>query len=77
MIPKILVATDGSKTAKKAARYVIDLAKKLQAPAIVPSVGRLVEEIMKEAKKSKAGLLVHGFSWKEHLKDNIRSQSWW
>jgi nucleotide-binding universal stress UspA family protein len=31
MISKILVPTDGSKTAQKAARYGVDLAKKLKA----------------------------------------------
>ena len=38
MISKILVPTDGSKTAQKAARYGVDLAKQLKASAIVLSV---------------------------------------
>ncbi len=116
MISKILVLTDGSKTAQKAARYGVDLAKKLEASVIVLSVidqrsfigqtvppsqtvmhviepiedylreaaeayageiknlceknrvlsktvittGHPVEEIVKEAKKSKADLIVIG-----------------
>jgi universal stress protein A len=116
MISKILVPTDGSKTAQKAARYGVDLAKQLKASAIVLSVidqrsftgvivpaakttmhviepiedylreaaewcageiknlcdendvqsktvitkGHPVEEILKEAKKSKADLIVMG-----------------
>jgi nucleotide-binding universal stress UspA family protein len=35
MISKILVPTDGSKTAQKAARYAIDLAKQLKATIII------------------------------------------
>src|SRR4030042_304105 len=38
MISKILVPTDGSKTAQKAAGYGVDLAKKLKASVIVLSV---------------------------------------
>jgi nucleotide-binding universal stress UspA family protein len=38
MISKILVPTDGSKTAQKAARYAVDLAKQLKASVIVLSV---------------------------------------
>ena len=38
MISKILVLTDGSKTAQKAARYGVDLAKQLKASVIVLSV---------------------------------------
>jgi universal stress protein A len=38
MITKILVPTDGSKTAQKAARYAVDLAKQLKASVIVLSV---------------------------------------
>jgi len=38
MISKILVPTDGSKTAQKAARYGVDLAKQLKASVIVLSV---------------------------------------
>jgi universal stress protein A len=38
MIAKILVPTDGSKTAQKAARYGVDLAKQLKASVIVLSV---------------------------------------
>ncbi len=38
MITKILVPTDGSKTAQKAARYAVDLAKQLKASIIVLSV---------------------------------------
>ena len=116
MISKILVPTDGSKAAQKAARYAVDLAKQLKASVIVLSVidkrsfigqtvlaeetarhviepiedylreaaegyageikklceengvqsktvittGHPVEEIVKEAKKSKADLIVMG-----------------
>jgi len=35
MISKILVPTDGSKTARKAVRYAVDLAKQLNASVIV------------------------------------------
>ncbi len=35
MISKILVPTDGSKTAQKAAQYAIDLAKQLKATIII------------------------------------------
>jgi universal stress protein A len=38
MITKILVPTDGSKTAQKAARYGVDLAKQLKASVIVLGV---------------------------------------
>jgi len=38
MISKILVPTDGSKTAQKAASYAVDLAKQLHAAIIVLSV---------------------------------------
>ena len=38
MISKILVPTDGSKTAQKAARYAVDLAKQLKASIIILSV---------------------------------------
>jgi nucleotide-binding universal stress UspA family protein len=38
MVSKILVPTDGSKTAKKAALYALDLAKQLNATVIVLSV---------------------------------------
>jgi nucleotide-binding universal stress UspA family protein len=38
MISKILVPTDGSKAARKAARYAVDLAKKLKATVTVLSV---------------------------------------
>lgn len=38
MILKILVPTDGSKTAKKAAEYAVDLAKQLKASIMVLSV---------------------------------------
>jgi universal stress protein A len=38
MISKILVPTDGSKTAQKAARYGVDLAKQLKASVFVLSV---------------------------------------
>ncbi len=38
MISKILVPTDGSKTAQKAAKYAIDLAKQLNASIIAMSV---------------------------------------
>ena len=38
MISKILVPTDGSKTAQKAASYGVDLAKQLKASVIVLSV---------------------------------------
>jgi len=38
MISKILVSSDGSKTAKKAAAYAVDLAKQLKASIIILSV---------------------------------------
>ena len=38
MISKILVPSDGSKTAQKAARYAVDLAKQLKASIIALSV---------------------------------------
>jgi Universal stress protein UspA and related nucleotide-binding proteins len=38
MISKIIVPSDGSKTAKKAARYAVDLAKQLKASIIILSV---------------------------------------
>ena len=38
MISKILVPSDGSKTAQKAAGYAVDLAKQLKASIIVLSV---------------------------------------
>jgi nucleotide-binding universal stress UspA family protein len=38
MISKILVPTDGSKTAQKAARYGVDLAKQLKASVTILSV---------------------------------------
>jgi nucleotide-binding universal stress UspA family protein len=38
MISKILVATDGSKTAQKAAAYAVDLSKQLNASILVLSV---------------------------------------
>jgi nucleotide-binding universal stress UspA family protein len=38
MISKILVPSDGSKTAQKAARYAVDLAKQLKASIIILSV---------------------------------------
>jgi nucleotide-binding universal stress UspA family protein len=38
MISRILVPTDGSKTAKKAARYAVNLAKQLKASIIILSV---------------------------------------
>jgi nucleotide-binding universal stress UspA family protein len=38
MISKILVPTDGSKAAQKAARYTVNLAKQLKASVIVLSV---------------------------------------
>jgi nucleotide-binding universal stress UspA family protein len=38
MISKILVPSDGSKMAQKAARYAIDLAKQLKASIIIMSV---------------------------------------
>jgi len=38
MISRILVPTDGSKTAQKAARYAVDLAKQVKASIIVLSV---------------------------------------
>jgi nucleotide-binding universal stress UspA family protein len=38
MISKILLPTDGSKTAQKAARYAVDLAKNVKASVIVLSV---------------------------------------
>ena len=38
MISKILVPTDGSKAAQKAAMYAVDLAKQLKVTVIAPSV---------------------------------------
>jgi nucleotide-binding universal stress UspA family protein len=38
MISKILVATDGSKTAQKAAAYAVDLSKQLNASILILSV---------------------------------------
>ena len=38
MISKILVPTDGSRTAQKAAMYAVDLAKQLKASVIILSV---------------------------------------
>jgi nucleotide-binding universal stress UspA family protein len=38
MIKKILVATDGSPIAQKAARYAVDLAKRLHASILIVSV---------------------------------------
>ena len=38
MVSKILVPTDGSETARKAARYAVDLAKQLNASVIILSV---------------------------------------
>ena len=38
MISKILVPSDGSKTAKKAAAYAVDLAKQLKASIIILSI---------------------------------------
>ena len=38
MISRILVPVDGSKTAKRAARYAVDLAKQLKASIIILSV---------------------------------------
>ena len=38
MISKILVPTDGSKAAQKAARYAVDLAKQLKASIFVLSI---------------------------------------
>jgi nucleotide-binding universal stress UspA family protein len=38
MISRILVPTDGSKAAQKAARYAVDLAKQLKATVIALSV---------------------------------------
>ena len=38
MISKILVPTDGSKTAQKAAKYAVDLAKQFNASVIAQSV---------------------------------------
>jgi nucleotide-binding universal stress UspA family protein len=38
MVSKILVPTDGSKTARKAVRYAVDLAKQLNASVIVLSI---------------------------------------
>jgi len=45
MISKILVPTDGSKTAQKAARYAVDLAKQLKASIIILSVFDLSSSI--------------------------------
>ncbi len=53
MISKILVPLDGSKTAKKAAMYAVDLAKQLNASVIILSVidrGLLVAETVPASK---------------------------
>jgi nucleotide-binding universal stress UspA family protein len=127
MISKILVPTDGSKTARKAALYAVDLAKQLKASIIVLSVidqrsiiaqivpatetvrhsiepiedylreaaegyageikklcgkngvvanisikkGHPVEEIVKEAKKSKVNLVVMGSHGKSALSATV------
>ena len=127
MISKILVPSDGSKTAKKAAAYAVDLAKQLKASIIVLSVidqrslialttlasetprhniepiedylreaaegyagkikklcdksgvaseitikmGHPVEEILKEAKRSKANLVVMGSHGRSALSATI------
>ena len=127
MISKILVPSDGSKTAQKAAEYAVDLAKQLKASLIVVSVidkrsfmaqiippsetprhnmepiedylkevaegyvgdikklcdqnavpmkmsirmGHPVEEILKEARKSKANLIVIGSHGRSALSATI------
>lgn len=127
MISKILVPTDGSKTAQKAAGYAIGLAKKLSASVIILSVidkrsltsqtvpatatsvhitepvedylreaaevyigkikklcdkngvqskslittGHPVEEIVKEAERSRASLIVMGSSGKSALEATV------
>lgn len=127
MISKILVPTDGSKTAQKAAMYAIGLAKKLNASVIILSVidkrsltsqtvpatatsvhitepvedylreaaevyigkikklcdkngvrskslittGHPVEEIVKEAERSRASLIVMGSSGKSALEATV------
>ncbi len=127
MISKILVPSDGSKTAQRAARYAVDLAKQLKASIIALSVidirsliaqpgpgletaiyiiepiedylkkvakryageikklcdksgvaskisikmGRPVEEIVKEAKRSKANLIVMGSSGRSALSATV------
>jgi nucleotide-binding universal stress UspA family protein len=80
MISKILVPSDGSKTAKRAAVYAVDLAKQLKASIIILSVidqraliAKIVpasatprhtiepiEDYLKEAKRSKAELIIMG-----------------
>ena len=127
MISKILVPSDGSKTAKRAAAYAVDLAKQLNASIIILSVidqrsliaktvsaaetprhtieplddylkeaaegyageikklcdkkgvtaqvsiktGHPVEEIVKEAKKSKADLIVMGSQGRSSLSATV------
>jgi len=56
MISKILVPSDGSKTAKKAAAYAIDLAKQLNASILVLSVIEQRQLITKTVPASKTAI---------------------
>jgi nucleotide-binding universal stress UspA family protein len=56
MISKILVPTDGSKTAQKAAYYAVELAKKIKASIIVISVidkGAMISQIVPARKTAR------------------------
>ena len=55
MINRILIATDGSATAQKAARYAVDLAKRLKASITIVSVideRSLINQIMPQGTSS-------------------------
>lgn len=56
MISKILVPSDGSKTAKKAAAYAIDLAKQLNASILILSVIEQRQLIAKTVPASKTAI---------------------
>jgi nucleotide-binding universal stress UspA family protein len=49
MVSKILVPTDGSETARKAALYAVDLARQLNASVIILSVIDLIAKIVSAA----------------------------
>ena len=69
MVSKILAPTDGSKAARKAVRYTVDLAKQLNASVIIlsvvdiraiitfaiPAVNEPTEDYLREAAKGYAG----------------------
>jgi nucleotide-binding universal stress UspA family protein len=68
MISKILVPTDGSKTAKKAAAYAIDLAKSMKASIIIVSVIEnrpLLSKTVPESKIAKHTIEPMGYYLKE------------